>query len=126
MQTPAAFAVMDAEAFSEINGKNLDAAARTGTALLKGAMSINQEIMTFMGKRLQHDMETAQCLANCKNGEEAFRLQANFVEGAIKQYADEAAKILAMAADVTKESMTPFEERTEETLHDMNDAGKPA
>ena len=111
------FPVFDPAEFSKINSRNLSAATRAARAWYNGAAKINQEFVGFVNDRVKKDIETASAFMSSKTSEEAFHTQATFVEEAIRDYADEASKMLHMAADLAKEALTPVEERAEQVLH---------
>ena len=52
------------------------------------------------------------------------------METALRDYADEASRILHLAADMTRDAMRPVEARAEELLHEIDEragsAAKPA
>ena len=115
------FPMFDPAEFSKFGNRNLQVATRAARAYYNGAAKLNQEMMSFVNDRVRKDIETATTFMSSKTSEEAFHTQAEFVEQAIRDYADEASKILHMAADVAHETLAPVEERTEEMLHKFDE-----
>ena len=99
--------------FSKVGNQSLEAAARAARAYFNGATKLNQEMMGVVNARIKKDIETAQAMMTSKTGEEALHTQAEFIEGSIREYADEASKVLHLAANLAKETLTPDEQRSE-------------
>ncbi len=116
----APFPIFDPAEFAQISNRNLQMASRAASAYYNGATKLNQELMGFVNNRIRKDIETAQEYMAAKTSEQAFHCQAEFVECALRDYADEAAKMLHLAADMARQTMTPMEERAEEVLHSID------
>jgi hypothetical protein len=114
------FPAFDPTEFSKIGSRNLEVATRAARAYFNGASKLNQEMMGFANARIKKDIEAAKALMTSKTSENAFHTQAEFVEGTIREYADEASKVLHLAANIAKETLTPVEQRTEEVLHTID------
>lgn len=119
------FPVFDPAEFTKISSRNLEVATRAARAYFDGATRLNQEMTGFVNARVKKDIESAQSFMTSKTSEEAFHAQATFVEEAIRDYADEASKMLHIAADLAKETLGPVEERTEEMLHSLDERAEP-
>ncbi len=113
------FPIFDPAEFAKISNRNLQMATRAASACYNGATKLNQEMMNFVNSRIKKDIETAQEYMTAKSSEQAFHCQAEFVECALRDYADEASKMLHLAADMARQTLTPVEERTEEVLHNI-------
>lgn len=122
------FSMFEPGDFTKSGARNLEAATRAARAYYNGVSKLNQEMIDFINARVKADIETAKTFITAKNSESAFHTQAEFVEGAIRAYADEVSRIMHLAADMAHETLTPVEERTEEVLHKLDehaDAAKP-
>lgn len=118
------FPVCDPAELTKISSRNLAATTRAAQACFNGAAKFNQELLGFANRRVKKETEAAASFMSSKSSEEAFHTQAMFVEQTIRDYADEASKILHLAADMAKEALTPVEERTEQVLHYIDEHGK--
>lgn len=107
--------------FSKLGSRNMEVATKAARAYFNGMTKLNQEMMGFFSNRVKKDMETAQTMMTSKTSEQAFHCQAEFVEGAIRDYAEETSKLLNLAADMAHETLAPVEERTEEVLHSIDE-----
>lgn len=115
--------MFDPGEFTKFGTRNLEVATRAARAYYNGVSKLNQEMMNFVNTRVRKDIETARSFMTSKNSESAFHTQAEFVEGAIRDYADETSKIMHLVADMAHETLTPMEERAEEMLHKFDDRG---
>ncbi len=112
----AAPALFDPTETAAQNNRNMEFAARAARAYFNGATKINQEMINFVNARMKKDMETAHMIVTCKTSSDLFHAQANFLEEAVKDYADEASRIFHLAAEITSETLAPMETRTGEVL----------
>ena len=115
------FPVFDPGEFTKFGTRNLEVATRAARAYYNGVSKLNQEMMNFVNARVTKDIETARSFMTSQTSESAFHTQAEFVEGAIRDYADETSKIMHLAADMAHETLAPMEERAEEMLHKFDD-----
>ncbi|NOX94499.1 MAG: phasin family protein [Alphaproteobacteria bacterium] len=108
------FPIFNPAEFSMVGNQNMELATRAARAYFNGATKLNQEMMEFVNARIKNDIETAKTIMASKTGEEALHTQAEFVESAIREYADEASKVLHLAANMAKETLTPDQQRSEQ------------
>ncbi len=104
------------DAMMASNSEGFETAIESQRAVLDGMAEIGQEVMTFMTRRLQEDMEVSSSLMACKTPEEAFQVQRRFAETATREYFEEARKVMELAARVARDGWAPVERRTAETL----------
>lgn len=105
------FPLFDPAEFARYAGRNMEVASRAARACFNGATRLNQEMIEFINDRMRKDFESAQAFMSSKNSEEALNAQADFVENAFRDYADETSKIFHVAADIAKETLTPDERK---------------
>ena len=117
------FPVFDPGDFAEAGARNLDFATRAARACFSGAAKLNWEMIDFANKRFQKDLACAQSFMTAKSSKNAFESQATFFEDALRDYADEASKLLHMAADIANGTLAPVEERAEEMLEELDERG---
>ncbi len=86
---------------------------------MKGAMGLFQETGRFVSDRIQKDVDALRALGACRSPEDYFRVQADFFDTAIRDYADETSKVAQLAAETTQCAYGPLQERTSKVLHDM-------
>ena len=120
------FPIFDAAEVSKLSNRNLEVATRAARAYFNGASRMNQEVMSFVNGRMKKDIACTQALMTSKTSDQAFHVQADFVEEAIRDYADEASQMLRIAAEMARETFSPMEQRTEEVLRDMENHANPA
>lgn len=104
----------------ERNGENLKAVIRANEAVLDGMAALSRELMDFGSARLRHDMEASESLLQCRDPEQAFRMQCEFARAATEQYFQEANKLMSIAAKVARDCWTPLEDRTRAALREAN------
>ena len=110
---------LDYEALIEANGANVEAFTKATEAMVKGFAELNQEMMTFSQRRFEENMNRSMALMHCKNVEEAFQVQCDFIKSATQQYLEESNQLMTMMAKLTKESWSPVEDRTKQALHEV-------
>lgn len=105
--------------FGEFNSRNLAAAAKANTAILKGAITSWAHCSSFVGRRLRADAELVRELNTSRNGEEAVRAQNRFVSTMITDYVNQMQELLSIGADAARSLIEPIEKRAEEAFHSM-------
>lgn len=105
------FPMFDPAEFARLAGRNMEVMTRAARACFNGATKLNQEMVDFVNTRVRKDFESAQAFMTSKNSEEAFNAQAEFVENAFRDYAEETSKMFHVAADVAKETLSPAERK---------------
>lgn len=84
------------------------AMASVNPAFTKAWMDMMSESARFMMERLQADLETQQALLACRTPADIMEVQANFVNTAMQQYAQEAARLMDMtmkaSTDIAKDA----------------------
>lgn len=105
------FPLFDPAEFARLAGRNMEVATRAARACFNGATKFNQEMVEFVNDRVREDFESAQAFMTSKNSEEALHAQAEFMENAFRDYAEEASKMFHVAADIAKDTLTPAERR---------------
>lgn len=105
---------MSSSPFQAGGVENLNAMSKASGEAMRGAMDILQETGRFVTDRLQKDIGMWRSLGGCRTPEDYFRLHAEFLEAAIRDYADETSKVARMAAETTQCACRPLQERTSE------------
>ncbi len=101
------------------NTKALEAMINANLAMLKGMAEMQREIMEFSNTRLRLDVETQEALAHCSDLREAFQVQSDFTQKAMRGYAEEAAKLMSLSAKVSNECRDPLEHATRIALETL-------
>ena len=117
------FPVFDPGEITAASARNVDYVTRAARAYFGGAAQINWELIDFVNRRFQKDIASAQSYMTAKTSKNAFHSQAQFVEDALRDYADEASKIMHMAADIANNTLAPVEARAEEVLEELDERG---
>lgn len=86
----------------EENRRSFEAFVGANTAVLDGMAVLNAEMLAFGTKRLSANIECSQFLAACKDIEQAFQVQSEFFESAVRQYLDQANNVMAITASVSR------------------------
>ncbi len=108
------------EQAAAFNGAAMDFFSRTGGAYFQGASALNGEVVKFFSARLNHDAELGQCLAKCRDWNEAAELQHGWVQIATQEYLAEAGKLFELASKMTFESWKPLQEQTGKALAEFD------
>lgn len=105
-QDPATASATMSKAFESLTsgfGMNFDslmkANAQAGQVWMENCSKISRELMDFVNNRWTKDLEAAQKLGECRDPFQAFQIQADTFQTAVKQYIDEAAKLTDMTTD---------------------------
>ena len=77
-------------------------------------------MVAFGTNRLRENIERSESLAGCKDPEQAFRVQFNFLEAATQQYLEQANNMMTIMTTLTRAFWAPLQERTSEALRDLN------
>lgn len=75
--------------------------------IFDGIVVYNQELTNFFAGRIVKDIETQQQLLSCESIGDVMKLQSGFLETALSQYSDEAAKLAEIGTNVVKEDFDP-------------------
>jgi hypothetical protein len=75
------------------NGDLLEAWARSNADLVKGAISLAEEVIQFGQRRLAADLDAWRTATSCRNPSELAACQRHFAEEAMAQYLAEADKL---------------------------------
>ncbi len=74
----------------------------SGNPAFDAWLSMGTEAMQFLSNRMQQDLKTQQALLECKKPEDLQRIQTEFFQTAMDQYAAEATKMMQTLTDATK------------------------
>ena len=102
------------------NGDNISAMMSASEAMFAGMAEVSQEMMTFAGARMRHNIESSEDLMHSKDPEEIFEKQCTIARYAAEQYVEETSKLMAMMARITRDCWAPMEKRTKSALHEIN------
>jgi hypothetical protein len=93
----------------ERNGAAIAAAIKAGEAMFDGMAEFNREVMSFASDRLRKSWQTSDALLGCHDPAEAFTLQYEHARGATQAYAEEATRIMALAAKMSDQCLHSME-----------------
>jgi hypothetical protein len=93
--------------YVKLGNQNVAAMSRAAQACFNGASEINRQFAEFVNQRLKKDFAAARVLLASKSSEDAFNAQAEFVETALRDYAEETTRLLNLAADIARDAMKP-------------------
>ncbi len=104
----------DPEDLIEENRRSMEAFVQANAAVLDGMAALSAEMMTFGNKRLSANIERSQSLAGCEDVEQAFQVQTEFFESAVRQYLDQANNVMVIMASISRTFWAPLESETDE------------
>jgi hypothetical protein len=102
------------------NGATVNALLEAGNAMLQGWMTLSQELIEFSSARWREQLELSQRLLGCSDPNAAFDMQCELARAASRQFFDEAAKLMDLAAKAAQSSWAPLETRTKQALGRLN------
>lgn len=88
------------DAFTQSNGPVVETWMQMNRTLLEGIARMQQETSRFISRRLEEDLSRQQQMLACSSPEEAWQVYADFTRQAMQDYADEAGRMSALAADM--------------------------
>ena len=103
-------------ALADENGATVNALLEAGNAMLQGWMMLSQELLEFSSARWREQFELSQRLLGCSDPNAAFDMQCALTRAASRQFFDEAAKLMDLAAKAAQSSWAPLETRTTQAL----------
>jgi len=86
----------------EENRQSMDAFIQANAAVLDGMAVLSAEMLAFGKKRLSANIERSQTLAGCHDMEQAFQVQAEFFESAVRQYLDQANHVMTIMTAINR------------------------
>lgn len=117
---PSAPESAEQQAVVEQNQANLVAFVEANEAIMAGMAALGAEAVGFGTKRLRDNIERTETLLACRDPEQAFRVQCEFFEQATQHYLEQANQVMTIMTAMTQNFLAPLEERTRETLRDLN------
>ena len=91
-----------AEDLIEENRQSMESFVQANAAVLEGMAALSAEMLAFSNKRLSANIERSQTLANCRDMEQAFKVQTEFFELAVRQYLDQASQMMAIMSTINR------------------------
>jgi len=104
----------DPEDLIEENRQSLEAFVQANAAVLDGMAALSAEMLAFGNKRLSANIERSQTLAGCEDIEQAFQVQTEFLESAMRQYLDQANNVMVIMASISRSFWAPLESEADE------------
>jgi len=102
------------------SGATVNALIEASNAMLQGWMTLSQELVEFSGARWREQFELSQRLLGCSDPSAAFDMQCELARAASRQFFDETAKLMDLAAKAAQSSWVPLETRTKQALDRLN------
>lgn len=115
------FPVFDPGDMAAAGSRNVEYATRAARACFSGAAQMNRDMVDFMNLRVRKDIACAQTFMTAKTSRNAYETQANFLQEAMRDYAEQASKLFALAADIAESAMAPARERAGEVLEEIDE-----
>jgi len=104
----------DPEDLIEENRQSMEAFVQANAAVLDGMAALSAEMLTFGTKRFSANIERSQSLAGCEDAEQAFQVQTEFFESAVRQYLDQANNVVMIMSSISRSFWGPLESQTDE------------
>ena len=105
---------IDHEDLLEENRRSLEAFVQANAAVLDGMAALSAEMLAFGNKRLSANIERSQSLAGCEDMEQAFQVQTEFFESAVRQYLEQANHVMTIMTTISRSFWAPLEPQSEE------------
>jgi phasin family protein len=106
----------EVQAVMAANEQNFNALMKANEALLGNILELTQQVFAFSAARLQENIRMSQSLMSCRDPDEAFRSENEFLQSAVQQYVDQAGKMLDLMSRMTRECWVPLEDRAREVV----------
>jgi len=90
------------------NGAVLRNVTEAAQVYAKGGFEFQQEVLRFLGSRLQWDSKVGQALAACKTVGEVAEMQKDWLEETTKEYVDEAGQLFRLGSKLATQWMAPL------------------
>lgn len=98
----------------EENRRNMEAFVQANAAVLDGMAALSAEMLAFGNKRFSANIERSQSLAGCGDAEQAFQVQTEFFESAVRQYLDQANDVMVIMASISRSFWGQLESQSDE------------
>ena len=99
------------QAAAEMQAQALRALTGMNTAWVERLSDMGSEVMTFVAHRIAQDVRTQHALLHCRDAKELQKIQAEFLQAAVNDYANETGKLMDMSKRL-------FEPETEDGAKD--------
>lgn len=87
-----------AETVAEMQRMGLDSMTWMGSDWMERMSDLGSEVLSFVADRVKQDVELQHSLLHCRDAAELHRLQSEFWQKAVDQYAEETGKLIEMGA----------------------------
>ena len=102
------------EASMDDSNDDLETFVRANEAIMNVVAALSSEMLAFGNKRLRENIERSESLVDCKDAEQAFRIQCEFVRSATQQYLEQTTNMLSIMTKMTANFWSPFQASTAE------------
>ena len=105
IKSPKKYDVGDIDPFTGLSNLNedlLESYLLASQKFFDNAFAFNEELMRFVGHRLEKDMNAFQALSQCKSGDEVVSLQTDFIRTTAEDYQTEVAKLVEQGTEALK------------------------
>ena len=92
----------------------MEAFVQANAAVLDGMAALSAEMLAFGNKRFSANIERSQSLAGCEDAEQAFQVQTEFFESAVRQYLDQANNVMVVMSSISRSFWGPLESQSDE------------
>jgi hypothetical protein len=83
----------------------VQATESSGRAVLDGMTKMQQEVASFVSKRITHDLEAQQEMLRCRNFDDLQEVQTRFFRTAVEHYSDETKRLMRLGSEVVQRSV---------------------
>lgn len=96
--------------------RSLTAIAHLHSRLIRNALEVNAELLDFARRRVGEDISTSERLSRSRNPAEATEVMNGFYQKALKDYTQEAEKIMKIGTDAARRSIEETQAEADEVL----------
>ena len=110
-QPNTAATVVGVGAFANLGKDNLSAVIASGNALAKGLEGLNQQILSFAGAAVHHNIEATSALLGAKSLQDVVELQRDYALRSFDRAVNDSAKLTEMGTRVAQDAFAPLQSR---------------
>ena len=85
----------------------IEALDQVGVAAADSVARAQVEIVTFMARRVQEDIDIQRALLNCTTLDEVRLVQTRFIDRAVAQYAEETSRMMRLGGEAMTRAFGP-------------------
>lgn len=106
-------------ALTSMNGALFEAYAQAGRSYLSRLTAINEEIASFTAERMQENTRASQSLMQCKEWQDAVRVQQEWLQSTSQSYLQETQRLFGIFGQTALSGLSPLVEKAGEAVSEL-------